>query len=51
MTKIKEKKINAGNLNINKGCTCQFMVKCLTVTPSVALITYNVDKHVDKKGL
>ena len=30
---------------------CHFIVKCLIAEPSVALIIYTEDKHVDKKGL
>ncbi|KAK6135697.1 hypothetical protein DH2020_030558 [Rehmannia glutinosa] len=42
---------SAGRPNTKRGCTCHFIVKRLTAEPSVALIIYNQDKHVDKKGL
>ncbi|CAL0320107.1 unnamed protein product [Lupinus luteus] len=45
------KKKNAGRPNTKRGCTCHFIVKQLVAKPSVALIIYNDDKHVDKKGL
>ncbi|XP_039048325.1 uncharacterized protein LOC120189060 isoform X2 [Hibiscus syriacus] len=45
------KKTNAGRPNTKRGCTCHFIVKRLIAEPSVALIIYNQDKHVDKKGL
>ncbi|KAJ8748744.1 hypothetical protein K2173_011298 [Erythroxylum novogranatense] len=45
------KKKNAGRPNTKRGCTCHFIVKRLIAEPSVALIIYNQDKHVDKKGL
>ncbi|PON58491.1 Zinc finger, SWIM-type [Trema orientale] len=45
------KKKNAGRPNTKRGCTCHFIVKRLIAEPSVALIIYNEDKHVDKKGL
>ncbi|XP_010053258.2 uncharacterized protein LOC104441745 isoform X1 [Eucalyptus grandis] len=45
------KKNNAGRPNTKRGCTCHFIVKRLIAEPSVALIIYNQDKHVDKKGL
>ncbi|XP_057430586.1 uncharacterized protein LOC130723524 isoform X2 [Lotus japonicus] len=45
------KKKNAGRPNTKRGCTCHFIVKCLIAEPSVALIIYNDDKHVDKKGV
>ncbi|KAL1329607.1 hypothetical protein HN51_046726 [Arachis hypogaea] len=45
------KKKNAGRPNTKRGCTCHFIVKRLIAEPSVALIIYNDDKHVDKKGL
>ncbi|KAL3826168.1 hypothetical protein ACJIZ3_022197 [Penstemon smallii] len=41
----------AGRPNTKRGCTCHFIVKRLIAEPSVALIIYNQDKHVDKKGL
>ncbi|ESW18121.1 hypothetical protein PHAVU_006G014600 [Phaseolus vulgaris] len=44
------KKKNAGRPNTKRGCTCHFIVKRLIAEPSVALIIYNDDKHVDKKG-
>ncbi|RDY11502.1 hypothetical protein CR513_03816, partial [Mucuna pruriens] len=45
------KKKNAGRPNTKRGCTCHFIVKRLIAEPSVALIIYNDEKHVDKKGL
>jgi len=45
------KKKNAGRPNTKRGYTCHFIVKRLISEPSVALIIYNQDKHVDKKGL
>ncbi|GAV73702.1 hypothetical protein CFOL_v3_17185 [Cephalotus follicularis] len=45
------KKNKAGRPNTKRGCTCHFIVKRLIAEPSVALILYNQDKHVDKKGL
>ncbi|XP_024928442.3 uncharacterized protein LOC107417124 [Ziziphus jujuba] len=45
------KKKNAGRPNTKRGCTCHFIVKRLIAEPSVALVIYNEDKHVDKKGL
>ncbi|KAL5063963.1 hypothetical protein RYX36_025700 [Vicia faba] len=45
------KKKNAGRPNTKRGCTCHFIVKRLIAEPSVALIIYNDDKHVDKKGV
>lgn len=41
----------AGRPNSKRGCTCHFIVKRLSAEPSVALVIYNEDKHVDKKGL
>ncbi|CAJ2644362.1 unnamed protein product [Trifolium pratense] len=48
---VPPKKKNAGRPNTKRGCTCHFIVKRLKAKPSVALITYNNDKHVDEKGL
>ncbi|GER42224.1 zinc ion binding protein [Striga asiatica] len=45
------KKKPAGRPNTKRGCTCHFIVKRLIADPSVALVIYNQDKHVDKKGL
>nr|POE91544.1 hypothetical protein CFP56_23736 [Quercus suber] len=45
------KKKNAGRPNTKRGCTCLFIVKRLIAEPSVALIIYTEDKHLDKKGL
>ncbi|CAM8901784.1 unnamed protein product [Rhodiola kirilowii] len=45
------KKKPAGRPNTKRGCTCHFIVKRLIAEPSVALVIYNQDKHVDKKGL
>ncbi|KAL8155470.1 uncharacterized protein LOC141664713 [Apium graveolens] len=44
------KKKSAGRPNTKRGCTCHFIVKRLIAEPSVALIIYNQDKHIDKKG-
>nr|POF14554.1 hypothetical protein CFP56_36728 [Quercus suber] len=51
LTTYVPKKKNAGRLNTKRGCTCHFIVKRLIAEPSVALIIYTEDKHVDKKGL
>ncbi|CAA0827615.1 zinc ion binding [Striga hermonthica] len=45
------KKKPAGRPNTKRGCTCHFIVKRLIADPSVALVIYNQDKHVDKRGL
>ncbi|CAN1849694.1 hypothetical protein LINPERHAP1_LOCUS39493 [Linum perenne] len=45
------KKKNAGRPNTKRGCTCHFIVKRLIAEPSVALVIYNQDKHIDKQGL
>ncbi|VVB04077.1 unnamed protein product [Arabis nemorensis] len=45
------KKNNAGRPNSKRGCRCHFIVNLLIVEPTVALIIYNNDKHVDEKGL
>ncbi|GJV02059.1 hypothetical protein Tco_1335628 [Tanacetum coccineum] len=45
------KKKSAGRPSTKRGCTCHFTVKHLKAKPSVALIIYNQDKHVDTKGL
>lgn len=45
------RKSPAGRPKTKRGCTCHFIVKRLIAEPSVALIIYNQDKHVDKKGL
>ncbi|XP_021863959.2 uncharacterized protein [Spinacia oleracea] len=45
------KKKSAGRPGTKRGCTCHFIVKRLIARPSVALITYSQDKHVDKNGL
>lgn len=42
---------SAGRPNMKRGCTCHFIVKRLVAEPTVALIIYNQDKHVDLKGL
>ncbi|GAB4844841.1 hypothetical protein Ancab_038229 [Ancistrocladus abbreviatus] len=49
-TYIRKKK-PAGRPNTKRGCTCRFIVKRLMAEPSVALIIYNQDKHVDSNGL
>lgn len=45
------RKTPAGRPNTKRGCTCHFIVKRLIAEPSVALIIYNKDKHIDKNGL
>nr|VDD10673.1 unnamed protein product [Brassica oleracea] len=45
------KKNNAGRPNSKRGCRCHFIVKRLIAEPTLALIIYNHDKHVDEKGL
>lgn len=45
------KKKSAGRPGTKRGCTCHFIVKRLVARPTVALIIYNQDKHVDKNGL
>ncbi|KAI3945218.1 hypothetical protein MKX01_034979 [Papaver californicum] len=42
------KKKSAGRPNTKRGCVCHFIVKRLIADPSIALIIYNQDKHVDK---
>ncbi|XP_042515530.1 uncharacterized protein LOC122089860 isoform X2 [Macadamia integrifolia] len=42
---------SAGRPNTKRGCKCHFIVKRLIAEPSVALIIYDDDKHVDEKGL
>ncbi|XP_047310645.1 uncharacterized protein LOC124914189 isoform X2 [Impatiens glandulifera] len=44
------KKKSVGRPSTKRGCTCHFIVKRLIAEPSVALVIYNQDKHVDKKG-
>ncbi|KAK8943246.1 hypothetical protein KSP39_PZI009088 [Platanthera zijinensis] len=46
-----KRKTPAGRPNTKRGCVCHFIVKRLIAAPSVALIIYNQDKHIDKKGL
>lgn len=46
-----KKKTPAGRPNTKRGCVCHFIVKRLIAEPTVALIIYNQEKHVDKKGL
>ncbi|KAG6519632.1 hypothetical protein ZIOFF_023129 [Zingiber officinale] len=46
-----KRKSPAGRPNTKRGCVCHFIVKRLIAEPSLALIIYNQDKHVDKKGL
>lgn len=45
-----KRKTPAGRPNTKRGCVCHFIVKRLIAEPTVALIIYNQDKHVDKKG-
>ncbi|XP_051128293.1 uncharacterized protein LOC127249509 isoform X2 [Andrographis paniculata] len=42
---------SSGRPNTKRGCTCHFIVKRLIAEPTVALIIYNQDKHIDKSGL
>ncbi|GAB2232305.1 hypothetical protein Droror1_Dr00011337 [Drosera rotundifolia] len=49
-TTFSPKKTPAGRPNTKRGCTCHFIVKRLIAEPSVALVIYNHDKHIDKKG-
>ncbi|KAK6918635.1 hypothetical protein RJ641_017057 [Dillenia turbinata] len=42
---------SAGRPNTKRWCTCHFIVKCLSAEPTLALLIYNHDKHVDTKGL
>ncbi|CAL5066662.1 unnamed protein product [Urochloa decumbens] len=46
-----KRKTPAGRPNTKRGCVCHFIVKRLIAEPSVALVIYNHNKHVDKKGL
>lgn len=46
-----KRKTPAGRPNTKRGCVCHFIVKRLIAEPTVALVIYNQDKHVDKKGL
>ncbi|XP_078427939.1 zinc ion binding protein [Wolffia australiana] len=45
-----KRKTPAGRPNTKRGCTCHFIVKRLIAEPTVALIIYNHEKHVDKQG-
>ncbi|KAG9454559.1 hypothetical protein H6P81_007463 [Aristolochia fimbriata] len=45
-----KRKTAAGRPNTKRGCVCHFIVKRLIAQPSVALVIYNKDKHVDKQG-
>ncbi|XP_043692239.1 uncharacterized protein LOC122642727 isoform X2 [Telopea speciosissima] len=45
------KKKSAGRPNTKRGCKCHFIVKRLIAEPSIALIIYDDDKHIDEKGL
>ncbi|GAA0141644.1 hypothetical protein LIER_02744 [Lithospermum erythrorhizon] len=42
---------SAGRPNTKRGCTCHFIVKRLIAEPTIALIIYNQDQHIDKKGV
>ncbi|KAF8677907.1 hypothetical protein HU200_046392 [Digitaria exilis] len=46
-----KRKTPAGRPNTKRGCVCHFIVKRLIAEPSVALVIYNHNKHVDKKGM
>lgn len=46
-----KRKTPAGRPSTKRGCVCHFIVKRLIAEPSVALIIYNHEKHVDKQGL
>ncbi|KAL9228833.1 hypothetical protein vseg_004371 [Gypsophila vaccaria] len=48
---IASKKKSVGRPNTKRGCRCHFTVTRRCAEPSVALIKYNEDKHVDEKGL
>ncbi|KAG9132428.1 hypothetical protein Leryth_008361 [Lithospermum erythrorhizon] len=39
---------SAGRPNTKRGCTCHFIVKRLIAEPTIALIIYNQDQHIDK---
>ncbi|KAL3746688.1 hypothetical protein ACJRO7_015616 [Eucalyptus globulus] len=39
-----------GRHHMMRGCLCHFTVKRLYIRPSIALIIYNQQKHVDKTG-
>ncbi|CAA7389819.1 unnamed protein product [Spirodela intermedia] len=45
-----KRKTPAGRPNTKRGCTCHFIVKRLIAEPTVALIIYNHEKHIDKQG-
>uniref|UniRef100_A0A0D3GNT6 SWIM-type domain-containing protein n=2 Tax=Oryza barthii TaxID=65489 RepID=A0A0D3GNT6_9ORYZ len=45
-----KRKTPAGRPHTKRGCICHFIVKRLIAEPSVALVIYNHDKHVDKIG-
>uniref|UniRef100_A0A804MWA0 SWIM-type domain-containing protein n=1 Tax=Zea mays TaxID=4577 RepID=A0A804MWA0_MAIZE len=46
-----KRKTPAGRPNTKRVCVCHFIVKRLIVEPSVALVIYNHNKHVDKKDM
>ncbi|KAL5998429.1 hypothetical protein ACLOJK_009369 [Asimina triloba] len=46
-----KKNKTSGRPNTKRGCVCHFIVKRLIAEPTVALIIYNQDKHIDKKGI
>ncbi|KAL6844363.1 hypothetical protein ACP4OV_026036 [Aristida adscensionis] len=45
-----KRKTPAGRPNTKRGCVCHFIVKRLIAEPSVALVIYNHNRHLDKKG-
>uniref|UniRef100_A0A0D9VYW7 SWIM-type domain-containing protein n=2 Tax=Leersia perrieri TaxID=77586 RepID=A0A0D9VYW7_9ORYZ len=45
-----QRKTPAGRPHTKRGCICHFIVKRLIAEPSVALVIYNHNKHVDKKA-
>ncbi|KAI5022467.1 hypothetical protein ZWY2020_059197 [Hordeum vulgare] len=45
-----KRKTPAGRPNTKRGCVCHFIVKRLIAEPSLALVIYNHNKHIDKKG-
>ncbi|XP_015695413.1 uncharacterized protein LOC102718937 isoform X1 [Oryza brachyantha] len=45
-----KRKTPAGRPHTKRGCICHFIVKRLIAEPSVALVIYNHNKHIDKKG-
>ncbi|KAM7259399.1 hypothetical protein ACFE04_015140 [Oxalis oulophora] len=48
---VHPKKKNVGRPSTKMGCRCHFTVKRLAAEPSVALVIYNQDKHINTQGL